>query len=88
MLLMKKTAHYRVCGFSKYRRHHQHVTISEARVSIKKLQQAVEEKDTRTRRAHERILEQQRLLQQENKALKTCQSRQRLWKSLEKVPVF
>jgi len=37
----------------------------------KKLQQAVEEKTLELRRAHERILEQQRLLQKENKALKT-----------------
>lgn len=37
----------------------------------KKLQLAVEEKTLELRRAHERILEQQRLLQKENKALKT-----------------
>jgi two-component system response regulator HydG len=37
----------------------------------KKLQQAVEEKTLELRRAHERILEQQSLLQRENKALKT-----------------
>lgn len=37
----------------------------------KKLQVAVEEKTLELRRAHERILEQQRLLQKENKALKT-----------------
>lgn len=36
----------------------------------KKLQQAVEEKTLELRRAHERILEQQLLLQKENKALK------------------
>ena len=37
----------------------------------KKLQNAVEEKTLELRRAHERILEQQKLLQNENKALKT-----------------
>ena len=37
----------------------------------RKLQSAVEEKTIELRRAHERILEQQRLLQKENKALKT-----------------
>lgn len=37
----------------------------------KKLQSAVEEKTLELRQAHERILEQQRLLQKENKALKT-----------------
>ncbi len=37
----------------------------------KKLQSAVDEKTTELRQAHERILEQQRLLQKENKALKT-----------------
>jgi two-component system response regulator HydG len=37
----------------------------------KKLQLAVEEKTLELRQAHERILEQQRLLQKENKALKT-----------------
>lgn len=37
----------------------------------KKLQQAVEDKTVELRNAHERILEQQRLLQKENKALKT-----------------
>ncbi len=40
----------------------------------KKLQQAVEEKTLELRRAHERILEQQRLLQRENRALKTLVS--------------
>lgn len=40
----------------------------------KKLQLAVEEKTLELRRAHERILEQQRLLQKENKALKTLVS--------------
>ncbi len=44
---------------------------SEARSFNKKLQQAVEEKTLELRRAHERILEQQQLLQKENKALKT-----------------
>jgi two-component system response regulator HydG len=44
---------------------------SEARTFNKKLQTAVEEKTIELRRAHERILEQQRLLQKENKALKT-----------------
>jgi two-component system response regulator HydG len=44
---------------------------SEAKSFNKKLQQAVEEKTIELRRAHERILEQQRLLQKENKALKT-----------------
>ena len=44
---------------------------SEAKSFNKKLQQAVEEKTLELRRAHERILEQQRLLQKENKALKT-----------------
>jgi transcriptional regulator with GAF, ATPase, and Fis domain len=37
----------------------------------RKLQSAVDEKTLELRRAHERILEQQRLLQKENKALKT-----------------
>lgn len=44
---------------------------SEATSFNKKLQNAVEEKTIELRRAHERILEQQRLLQKENKALKT-----------------
>jgi transcriptional regulator with GAF, ATPase, and Fis domain len=44
---------------------------SEAKSFNKKLQSAVEEKTLELRRAHERILEQQRLLQKENKALKT-----------------
>ncbi len=44
---------------------------SEAKTFNKKLQQAVEDKTLELRRAHERILEQQRLLQKENKALKT-----------------
>lgn len=44
---------------------------SEAKSFNKKLQQAVEEKTLELRRAHERILEQQKLLQKENKALKT-----------------
>ncbi len=44
---------------------------SEAKDFNKKLQQAVDEKTLELRRAHERILEQQRLLQKENKALKT-----------------
>lgn len=44
---------------------------SEARIFNKKLQQAVEEKTLELRLAHERILEQQRLLQKENKALKS-----------------
>ncbi len=44
---------------------------SEATRFNKKLQQAVEDKTLELRRAHERILEQQRLLQKENKALKT-----------------
>ena len=44
---------------------------SEATSFNKKLQQAVDEKTLELRRAHERILEQQRLLQKENKALKT-----------------
>jgi two-component system response regulator HydG len=44
---------------------------TEATSFNKKLQQAVEEKTLELRRAHERILEQQRLLQKENKALKT-----------------
>ena len=44
---------------------------SEAKNFNKKLQQAVEEKTLELRRAHERILEQQRMLQKENKALKT-----------------
>jgi transcriptional regulator with GAF, ATPase, and Fis domain len=47
---------------------------SEAKSFNKKLQQAVEEKTLELRRAHERILEQQRLLQKENKALKTLVS--------------
>jgi two-component system response regulator HydG len=44
---------------------------SEATSFNKKLQLAVEEKTLELRKAHERILEQQRLLQKENKALKT-----------------
>ncbi len=44
---------------------------SEAKSFNKKLQQAVEEKTLELRQAHQRILEQQRLLQKENKALKT-----------------
>ncbi|MEK6580417.1 MAG: sigma 54-interacting transcriptional regulator, partial [Bdellovibrionota bacterium] len=44
---------------------------SEATNFSRKLQQAVEEKTHELRRAHERILDQQRLLQKENKALKT-----------------
>ena len=45
--------------------------FSEAKSFNKKLQQAVDEKTLELRKAHERILEQQRLLQKENKALKT-----------------
>jgi transcriptional regulator with GAF, ATPase, and Fis domain len=44
---------------------------TEATSFNKKLQLAVEEKTLELRKAHERILEQQRLLQKENKALKT-----------------
>lgn len=44
---------------------------TEARQFSSKLQEAVEEKTQELRKAHERILEQQRLLQRENKALKT-----------------
>ena len=44
---------------------------TEARSFNKKLQKAVEEKTVELRRAHERILDQQRLLQKENKALKS-----------------
>jgi transcriptional regulator with GAF, ATPase, and Fis domain len=44
---------------------------SEATSFNKKLQLAVEEKTLELRKAHERILDQQRLLQKENKALKT-----------------
>jgi len=44
---------------------------SEAKSFTQKLQQAVEEKTLELRKAHERILEQQKLLQKENKALKT-----------------
>ncbi len=44
---------------------------NEAKSFNKVLQQAVEEKTLELRRAHERILEQQHLLQKENKALKT-----------------
>ena len=47
---------------------------SEATSFNKKLQLAVEEKTLELRKAHERILEQQRLLQKENKALKTLVS--------------
>ncbi|MBY0470914.1 sigma-54-dependent Fis family transcriptional regulator [bacterium] len=43
----------------------------EAKSFNKKLQQAVDEKTIELRQAHERILEQQRLLQKENKALKS-----------------
>ncbi len=49
---------------------------SDARTFNKKLQLAVEEKTLELRRAHERILDQQRLLQKENKALKTLVSSQ------------
>ncbi len=44
---------------------------AEAQSFNKTLQSAVEEKTLELRRAHERILEQQRLLQKENKALKS-----------------
>jgi transcriptional regulator with PAS, ATPase and Fis domain len=44
---------------------------SEAKEFNRKLQTAVDEKTLELRKAHERILEQQRLLQKENKALKT-----------------
>jgi two-component system response regulator HydG len=44
---------------------------TEAKTFNKKLQLAVEEKTLELRRAHDRILEQQRMLQKENKALKT-----------------
>jgi transcriptional regulator with GAF, ATPase, and Fis domain len=47
---------------------------TEATSFNKKLQLAVEEKTLELRKAHERILEQQRLLQKENKALKTLVS--------------
>jgi two-component system response regulator HydG len=47
---------------------------SEAKDFNRKLQQAVDEKTLELRRAHERILEQQKLLQKENKALKTLVS--------------
>ena len=47
---------------------------SEAKTFNKKLQQAVEEKTIELRRAHEHILEQQKMLQKENKALKTLVS--------------
>ena len=45
--------------------------FSESRSFNAKLQQAVQDKTTELTRAHERILEQQKLLQKENKALKT-----------------
>ncbi len=45
--------------------------FSDTKSFNRKLQSAVEEKTLELRRAHERILEQQRLLQKENKALKT-----------------
>ncbi|MDR3607368.1 MAG: sigma-54-dependent Fis family transcriptional regulator [Oligoflexia bacterium] len=45
--------------------------FNEVKSFNKKLQAAVEEKTLELRRAHERILEQQRMLQKENKALKT-----------------
>lgn len=48
--------------------------FSDVKSFNKKLQTAVEEKTLELRRAHERILEQQRLLQKENKALKTLVS--------------
>ena len=48
--------------------------LHDAKSFTKKLQSAVEEKTVELRRAHERILEQQRLLQRENKALKTLVS--------------
>jgi two-component system response regulator HydG len=44
---------------------------TEAKTFNRKLQNAVEEKTLELRKAHERILEQQRMLQKENKALKT-----------------
>ncbi|MBU6375211.1 MAG: sigma-54-dependent Fis family transcriptional regulator [Bdellovibrionales bacterium] len=44
---------------------------ADARSFNKKLQSAVEEKTLELRHAHERILEQQRMLQKENKALKS-----------------
>ncbi len=44
---------------------------SEAKTFSKRLQEAVEEKTLELRRAQERILEQQKLLQRENKVLKT-----------------
>lgn len=44
---------------------------AEAKLFGRKLQHAVAEKTLELRQAHERILEQQRLLQKENKALKT-----------------
>lgn len=46
-------------------------TLFDAKAFQKKLQGAVEEKTIELRRAHERILEQQRVLQKENKVLKT-----------------
>lgn len=50
---------------------------NEAKTFNKKLQLAVDEKTVELRRAHERILEQQRLLQKENKALKTLVNQDR-----------
>jgi transcriptional regulator with PAS, ATPase and Fis domain len=47
---------------------------SDAKSFNKKLQTAVEEKTLELRKAHERILDQQKLLQKENKALKTLVS--------------
>ncbi|NDD92389.1 GAF domain-containing protein, partial [bacterium] len=44
---------------------------ADARIFNKKLQAAVEEKTLELRHAHERILDQQRMLQKENKALKS-----------------
>ncbi len=50
--------------------------FAEARDFSQKLQSAVEAKTEELRKAHERILEQQQLLQQENKALKSLVSRE------------
>ena len=49
-------------------------SFSEVRDFNQRLQSAVDEKTLELRRAHERILEQQKLLQRENKALKTLVS--------------
>jgi two-component system response regulator HydG len=62
---------------------------ADARSFNKKLQSAVEEKTVELRAAHERILEQQRLLQKENKALKSLvQHDQKSFEIIGKSPAL